>query len=159
MAETQEFNQIIRILSTDINGNLQTSHALTKIHGVSFMLSNAVCKLADLNKSEKIGTLPQESLKKIESILKSEEVPVWLRNRRKDLDTGKDKHLTGPDLKFQKDVDIKQLRKIKCYRGVRHSLGLPVRGQRTRSNFRKGKTVGVRKKSLKTTPKTESGKK
>jgi small subunit ribosomal protein S13 len=45
-------------------------------------------------------------------------------------------------------MDIKNLRKMKCYRGVRHSLGLPVRGQKTRSNFRKGKTVGVRKKGI-----------
>jgi small subunit ribosomal protein S13 len=155
MAETQEFNQIIRLLNTDINGNIKTKHALTKIHGVSFMLSNALCNLTSLNKNKKIGELSPEDIKKIETALKSDSLPEWILNRRNDLESGESKHLTGPDLKFQKEQDIKQLRKIKCYRGVRHSLGLPVRGQRTKGNFRKGKTVGVRKKSLK----SASGKK
>jgi len=48
---------------------------------------------------------------------------------------------------MQKEFDIKRFRKMKSYRGLRHANKLPVRGQRTRSNFRaKGKTVGVRKK-------------
>ena len=44
---------------------------------------------------------------------------------------------------------LKRLREIKCYRGIRHSLGLPVRGQRTKAHFRKGKAVGVQKGKVK----------
>ena len=51
------------------------------------------------------------------------------------------------DLDIQKEFDIKRLKKIKSYRGLRHAQGLPVRGQRTRSHFRKkGGAVSVRKK-------------
>ena len=51
------------------------------------------------------------------------------------------------ELIFSKEQDIKFLRRIRCYKGVRHALGLPVRGQRTRSNFRKnkGKAMGVKR--------------
>ena len=51
-------------------------------------------------------------------------------------------------MSFTQDNDIKMLKKIKSYKGIRHSLGLPVRGQRTRSNFRKnkGKVMGVKRK-------------
>ena len=58
-------------------------------------------------------------------------------------------------------MDIDKLKKIRCYRGVRHMQGLPVRGQRTRSSFRKsGKTVGVsREKAARTKQKKEAEKK
>ena len=62
---------------------------------------------------------------------------------------GKDAHLSGTDVKVAEKFDIKAMIDKKSYRGVRHMLGLPVRGQRTKSSFRKGKTVGVvRKKAL-----------
>jgi len=146
----EEFKQIIRLLEKDIPGNLQICHALTKVYGISHMFSNAVCNLAEIEKSKKIGSLSNAELKKIQSIVSDpSEIPSWALNRKKDIVTGKDVHLVGSDLRLNKDTDIKHLRKIRCYRGIRHSLGLPVRGQRTRSNFRHGKTVGVKKKSLK----------
>ncbi len=153
---TEEFKQMIRLLEKDINGNLQTQHALTKVYGIKYSLSNAVCNLAQIDKAKKIGSLSDQEIEKIKSIVQNPlDIPSWALNRKKDMETGKNLHLIGSDLKFSKEMDIKHLRKIKCYRGIRHSLGLPVRGQRTRSNFRHGKTVGVKKKSLK----TASGKK
>ena len=70
-------------------------------------------------------------------------------NRRNDYDTGQNKHLLTGDLQFTVENDIKMMKKMKCYKGVRHILGQPVRGQRTRSNFRrnKGKVMGVRRSS------------
>ena len=77
-------------------------------------------------------------------------------NRRKDIETGEDRHLVGVDLKFMQEQDIKRMIKIKSYKGVRHMFGLPVRGQRTRSSFRGGRTVGViRKKMMPATTKKE----
>ena len=69
-----------------------------------------------------------------------------MMNRRKDYEDGKDKHLLTSSLDLQKELDIKRLKKIRSYRGLRHALGQPVRGQRTKSHFRKNKTVGVQKK-------------
>ncbi len=72
-------------------------------------------------------------------------------NRRKDVETGEDKHIVTTDINFVNDNDIKVMKMIRCYKGIRHSMGLPVRGQKTRSNFRKnkGKVMGV-KRSKKT---------
>ena len=57
-------------------------------------------------------------------------------------------HKVGTNLELQKEFDISRLKKIRSYRGQRHSSGLPMRGQRTRSHFRKNKkkSVGIKKK-------------
>lgn len=154
----QSFKQIVRILDSDIHGNKPIYQALTKIYGISFMYANAICNALNINKTQKIGELSQDEIKKIIDLIKDPTknyLPSWILNRRKDMETGYDKHLVSSDLKLQKEFDIKNLKKIKCYRGMRHAYGLPVRGQRTRSNFRKGKTVGVRKKGLKMPRKEE----
>jgi SSU ribosomal protein S13P len=66
-------------------------------------------------------------------------------NRRKDYETGIDLHLVTNDVIFYARNDIEREKKIKSWRGVRHALGLKVRGQRTRTTGRTGITVGVRK--------------
>jgi len=76
-------------------------------------------------------------------------LPGWLLNRRKDYETGEDTHVTTAKLRLSYEFDLKRLKKVKSYRGLRHAWGLPVRGQRTRSNFRHGKSVGVMKKAAK----------
>ena len=60
--------------------------------------------------------------------------------------------MTGTDLELQTEFDIKRMKKIKSYKGVRHSAGQPVRGQRTKSHFRKNKAKsgGIKKKSQET---------
>ena len=69
-------------------------------------------------------------------------------NRRRDFSTNESKHLIGSDLDLVKEFDIKRLKGIRSYRGLRHALGQPTRGQKTRSNFRtnRKKGVGVKKK-------------
>jgi len=57
--------------------------------------------------------------------------------------TGRMLHFTGSDLDFAHRSDIERLRRIKSWRGLRHSLGLKVRGQHTRTTGRKGMAVGV----------------
>ncbi len=140
--------RVVRILSHDIEGKMQIYPGLTKIKGVSWGISNAVCKKLKINKSKKVGTLTVEELKKIEVFLKNPEIPKFLLNRKFDNESGEDKHLVGSDLDFKKEFDIKRLKKIKSYRGLRHAVGLPLRGQRTRSNFRKNRSrgVGIKKK-------------
>jgi len=86
-------------------------------------------------------------IKEIEDYLKAIDIPNFLKNRRSDPETGEASHEFGSDLILKKEFDIKRLKKIKSYRGLRHSLRLPVRGQKTRSNFRKkGQAVGVKRK-------------
>ena len=151
MAEQKELKYFVRIANTDLDGNKPISSALTKIKGISFMFSNAVCSLSGTEKTKKTGYLTDGEAAKIEDIIKEPSkfnIPSWLFNRRKNPEDNLDKHIVGSTLAFTNDNDIKMMKKIKSYKGVRHSLGLPVRGQRTKSNFRrnKGKVLGVKKK-------------
>jgi len=150
--KTRNEGKIIRILSQDIEGVMNIYSGLTKIKGVSWSLSNAICKKLKIDKKKKIGELNSEEIKKISEFIKNPIIPQNIMNRRMDPETGKGKHLSGSDLELQKEFDIKKLKKIKSYKGYRHSSGLPVRGQRTRGNFRKNKSkgVGIKKKSKKT---------
>jgi len=143
--------KIVRIASKDIEGGMKIYPGLTKIKGVSWTLSNAICKILKIDKNRKIGSLTEEEISKITEFIKNPKIPQHLHNRRTDFESGEDKHLTGSDLELRTDFDIKRLKKIKSYRGYRHMGGLPTRGQRTRSNFRKNKSkgVGIKKKGKK----------
>ncbi len=140
--------KMIRILSKDIPGNIKIYAGLTKIKGISWSMSNAICKIMEIDKSKKIGDLDKEEIVKITEFIKNPTVPEYLFNKQSDFTTGEKKHLTGIDLELKTEFDIKRLKKIKNYRGLRHMSGLPLRGQRTKSNFRKNKMkgVGIKKK-------------
>lgn len=143
--------RMIRILSEDIEGGMTVYAGLTKIKGISWSLANAVCKVLKIDKNRKAGSLTDAEVKKISEFIKNPQIPSFILNRRFDFETGKDKHLTGTYLELQKEFDIKRLKKIKSYRGIRHAAGLPVRGQRTKSHFRKNKAKGAGiKKKVKT---------
>ena len=153
--------ELIRIASTDIKGNKPLYIGLSKIYGVSYSLSNAICNKLNFDKSRKTGELNDDEVKKIEELLKNPEnqLPSFLFNRRKDPDTGKDTHLISSTLKLRNEFDLRLMKKIKSYKGIRHALGQPVRGQRTKSHFRTGATVGVMKKQAKLLATQKSGEK
>ena len=148
ITEEKREERIVRILSKDIEGKMKLYPGLTKIKGVSWAMSNAVCKILGIDKSKKIGELSEKEIKDISEFLKNPKVPVFLVNRRFDIETGEDRHLIGIDLDLRKDFDIKRLKNIRSYRGLRHQIGLPSRGQRTKAHFRKNKSksVGIKKK-------------
>ena len=149
MAE-EELKQLVRIADTDVNGNMPVYMALVKIKGISFMFSNMVCSATSIDKNRKVGSLSDDEIKKIESVISDPlkfNVPEWMLNRRKDIETGQSKHIVTGNLKFIQENDVRMMKKIRSYKGVRHSSGLPVRGQKTRSNFRKNKgkvSLGVK---------------
>ena len=145
---TKNEERIVRILAKDIEGNMQLYPGLTKVKGISWGISNAICKKLGLDKKEKIGNLSEETINKITEFMKNPNIPKNILNRQRDCETGEDKHLLGSDLELTKEFDIKRLKKIKCYKGLRHLSGLPMRGQRTKSNFRKNrrKGAGIKKK-------------
>ncbi|MBI2668261.1 30S ribosomal protein S13 [Candidatus Woesearchaeota archaeon] len=145
------FKHIVRIANVDLPGQKQIHLALTGIKGLGINFADSVCLTAGIDKTTKTGTLNDEQIKKLNEIVNNPakyNFPPWMLNRRKDYDTGADTHFLTGTLTFTVDNDIKRQKKIKSYVGVRHIHGQPVRGQRTRSNFRKnkGKVVGVVKK-------------
>jgi small subunit ribosomal protein S13 len=139
----KEERSMVRILATDIPGNKSVYSGLARIKGVSWSLSNAICNKLNIDKKKKISQLNEKEINEITNFVKNPTLPGFMLNRRKDFDTGEDKHLVGSDLELRKEFDIKRLRQIKSYRGLRHATGQPTRGQRTKAHFRKNKTVGV----------------
>ncbi len=144
-----EVKRIVRLMATDIDGSLSLARALRRIKGIGFMFSKTICQLTGLDSKKKIGLLSEEELKAIENTVSNPHVPSWLLNRRKDPEFGNNLHLTGAELNLRTREDINIMRRIRCYKGIRHELGQPVRGQSTRSTFRTNKTVGVSKKAAK----------
>jgi small subunit ribosomal protein S13 len=143
-----EYYSIVRILQTDIPGNKRTLVGLTYIKGVSWSISNAVCKILRLNPQKKIADLEPQEIEKIIQFLSNPKLPEFLLNRRKDFETGVSNHFIGTNLDMKKEFDIRRLKKIRSYRGLRHALGQPTRGQSTRSHFRSRKnkkSVGIKK--------------
>jgi len=146
--EEKEFEVQVRILGFDVPGNKNIYTALTYIKGVSWAIANIACHKLKLDRTKKISEFSKAEIQEIEQFLQNIELPDFMKNRRNDRETGLSTHLYSNDLDMKKEFDIKRLRKIKSYKGLRHAQKLPVRGQRTRSNFRsKGKAVGVKRKA------------
>lgn len=149
MAETRE---VVRIARTGLDGTKPVAKALGSLQGVGDMYGNAVVEvLDDIDTSTKIGDLSDDEIDHIEEVIKNPEeygIPAWVRNRRKDRETGEHGHLIGSDLELKEEFDIRRLKEISSYRGWRHEIGLPVRGQKTKSSFRSGSKIGVSRARL-----------
>ncbi len=120
-----------RVIGIDIPDNKRLEISLTYIYGVGRKLSTQIIAKLGLNPNMKAQQLTEEQIAKLNATLQSEFV-------------------VEGDLRRQVQNNIKRLISIHSYRGLRHRLGLPVRGQRTRSNSRtrkgKRKTVAGKKK-------------
>ena len=143
-----EFKHLVRISRKDVDGNKTIEHALTDIKGVGLSLSKTICRVLDLDLNSKIGYIADEDVERIESIIedpKAFDIPTWMLNRREDYVTGEDIHLIESDLDMTLRDDLNRMKKTRSYKGRRHEVGLPVRGQRTKSTFRKSSSVGVKR--------------
>lgn len=146
---SSSYRHIIRIARTDIDGSQKLDRALSAVKGVGRRLARAIVEAAKLNPDQRAGYITDAEVAKIEEVLQDPSkhgIPHWMLNRQKDMGSGKNKHVIGADLDFQLKMDIDYLMKTKNWRGVRHGLGLKVRGQRTRTTGRRGRTVGVSRK-------------
>lgn len=152
-----ELKYIVRIIGKDLDGTKTVENSLCGIKGIGRRMGSIIGaqfkKENNIVGEKKLGELTEEEIKKLEDIINSPEkhgIPHWALNRRKEFETGEDKHKTMNDLDFALRTDFQRLAEIKSYRGLRHMWGLPVRGQKTRSTHRgKGGVVGVLKKDAK----------
>mgnify|MGYP001603310734 FL=1 len=157
MEAKSEVRNMVRLMATDIAGRLHVINALRKIKGISFMFSHAICTNTGINPRAKIGSLNDNDLKTLENAIKSPSLPGWMLNRRKDIETGSNMHLIGTQIDLMRREDINLMRRMRSYKGVRHQMGQPVRGQRTRSSFRTSKrAVGVMKKAARVAAKAKA---
>jgi len=144
----ENFNYIIRIANSDINGERSVVQGLTQIKGIGRHMAVFIADTAGIDRKLKFGNLAESDIQKLKDALENidETAPVWMLNHRKDLYTGEDMHLISTDIATRLRDDVNLMKMIRCYRGVRHELGLKVRGQRTSSNGRKGLALGVSKR-------------
>lgn len=144
---------IIRVVNTDLDGDKSLERSLSEIVGIGAVTSKAICTISGLDPHTKLVSLNPSQIEKLEQVIKDPikfGLPVFMANRRFDPATGKDLHLTGQDFDATVKFDVKREIDTKSYRGWRHMLGQPVRGQETRSHYRqKGRAVGVMRTSIK----------
>jgi small subunit ribosomal protein S13 len=119
-----------RVIGIDIPDNKRLEVSLTYIYGIGRKLSNQIIAKLGLDANMRANKLTEDDIARLNAILQSE-------------------YIVEGDLRRQIQNNIKRLISIHAYRGLRHRLGLPVRGQRTRSNARtrkgKRKTVAGKK--------------
>ena len=143
-----DFKHLVRISRKDVDGNKTIEQALTDIKGVGISLSKTLCRTLDLDLKSQIGYIADEDVLRIEEILENPQkfdIPTWMLNRREDYETGDDLHLIESDLDMTLRDDLIRMKKTRSYKGRRHEVGLPVRGQRTKSTFRHSSSVGVKR--------------
>lgn len=105
-----------RIVGINIPDHKRAEVALTAVYGIGRSTARKICTMANVDATAKIGEFSETELEKIRNEINNFTVEG--------------------DLRREVNLNIKRLRDLNCYRGVRHRRGLPVRGQRTRTNSR-----------------------
>ena len=157
---TTEYKHILRIAGKDIEGSKKIIIALSQIKGLGYNVSQVILQSLNINSGMRIGFLTEKEVSDIEAAIKNPSligIPNWYLNRRKDSDTGSDKHLLTSDLDFTISNDIEREKTVYSWRGYRHMFGLRVRGQCTRTTGRKGGAVGVKKVVMRPSAGTGAG--
>lgn len=146
--EAEELKHIVRILNVDLEGKRQVHMALAGMKGVGRRTGRIFAEKAGVDPHATLGLLPDEKINDLKKVIEeaSANLPVWMMNRRKDVETGQDKHVMGMDLAMILREDLDLMKKMRSYKGIRHERGLRVRGQKTRSTGRTGAIVGVSRK-------------
>ncbi len=120
-----------RIAGVDIPNNKRSEIALTYIYGIGRKVATVILQKAGIDPAKKAGDLTDEDIGKLRRVIEAN-------------------YQVEGDLRAQVTINIKRLADIGCYRGIRHRKGLPLRGQRTKTNARtrKGprKTIANKKK-------------
>ena len=123
-----------RIAGVDIPRDKRVEISLTYIYGVGRSTANKILKRAEISPDTRVKDLTEQEISRIREVLEGN-------------------HVVEGDLRRELSMNIKRLMDIGTYRGLRHRRGLPVRGQRTRTNSRTRKgprrTVGAKKKAKK----------
>mmetsp|Transcript_46891 Transcript_46891/g.94591 ORF Transcript_46891/g.94591 Transcript_46891/m.94591 type:complete len:155 (+) Transcript_46891:49-513(+) len=152
MAETAlmmspDFQHILRVLNTNIDGRRKVMFALCKIQGIGRRFSNLICKKAEVDPNKRAGELTQDEVEKLVAIIQSPKqfkIPEWFLNRQREWKTGKYMQAFSNNLGAKLREDLERLKKIRCHRGLRHYWGIRVRGQHTKTTGRKsGRTMAV----------------
>ena len=141
-----EFQHMLRVCNTNLDGKKKIPFALTGIKGCGRRFAHLVCKRAGIDTNKRAGLLSPAEIEKLVDVLTNPmnyKIPTWFLNRQKDNKDGKDSQLISNAVETRLREDIEALKKIRAHRGLRHYWGLRVRGQHTKTTGRRGRTVGV----------------
>ena len=144
-----EFKHILRVQNTNINGKQKAPFGLRQIRGLGRRFSVLALKIAQVNLEKRSGEMTEEEIKTVNDIIARPteyNIPKWFLNRQKDPRDGSYTQLIANGLDTMMREDLERLRKCKNHRGLRHAWGIRVRGQRTKSTGRCGRTLGVTRK-------------
>ena len=123
-----------RIVGVDIPRNKKIVFSLCYIHGIGSSTAARICELAKVDKEKRVQDLSEKHISSIREIISSLEINV------------------EGELRSFNAMNIKRLKDVGAYKGLRHRRGLPANGQRTKTNARtrKGKkrTIGLGKKAI-----------
>ncbi len=120
-----------RIAGVDLPREKRVEIGLTYVYGIGRVSSNKILEKAKVNPDTRVRELTDDEVKRISEIIEAD-------------------YMVEGDLRREVALNIKRLQEIGCYRGIRHRKGLPVRGQKTKTNARTRKgpkrTVANKKK-------------
>merc|ERR1719158_1207171 len=136
VVKKDDFQHILRILNTNVDGTTNVVYALTKIRGVGRRFANMICKKAEIDITVRAGELSEDQINTVKTIIQNPRqfnIPDWFLNRNKDMKSGKNKHLIANQIDATFREDIERMKKTRQHRGLRHLWGLRVRGQHTKT--------------------------
>jgi small subunit ribosomal protein S13 len=146
-----DFKYIVRIANTDLNGEKNLVNGLTTIRGIGTRTGIFIADKSGIDRNVKFGDLTEAQIEKIKEVIinLNKTAPGWMLNHRRDYETGENMHFVSTDIDIRLRDEINIMKKIRSYRGVRHEMGLRVRGQRTKTHGRVGLALGVSRSAAK----------
>jgi len=145
IVEDADFQGLLRVLNTNVNGARKVMYALCQIRGIGRRFANLICKKAEVDLNKRAGEITEEELEAIKLIIAQPlqfNIPEWFLNNQRDHKDGKTSQVVSNSLDTKLRDNLERMKKIRLHRGLRHFWGIRVRGQHTKTTGRRGKVVG-----------------
>jgi len=149
VVEDDQFQLILRVLNTNVDGRQKVMYALTKIRGIGRRFANLILKKAEIDLHKRAGELTEEEIEALKTIISNPlqfNIPEWFLNNQRDHKDGKYSQVVSNGLDTKLRDNFERMKKIRLHRGLRHYWNIRVRGQHTKTTGRHGRTVGLGKK-------------
>ena len=137
--QSQNFQHILRMCNTNIDGRQKVMFALTAVKGIGRRFSNLICKKCDIDLSKRAGELSTDEINKIVAVMNAPlqfKIPSYMLNRRRDVKDGKTSQKYANFLDASLREDLERMKRCRLHRGLRHYWGIKVRGQHTKTTGR-----------------------
>merc|ERR1719299_111882 len=147
--QSQNFQHILRMCNTNVDGRAKIAVALTAIKGIGPRFSNLICKKCDIDLEKRAGELSTDEVNKIVAVLNNPlqfKIPSYMLNKRRDYKDGKTSQKYANFLDQALREDLERMKRVRLHRGLRHYWGIKVRGQHTKTTGRHRAFAGMETK-------------